>query len=63
MKEFLFLIGTAFFLGTSISLIVKTVSRMVDPNERLFDKLPPYWLHAVTVAIGAVCLGVSYFCF
>lgn len=63
MKAILFLIGAAFSFGTSIGLIVKTGSRMVDPNERLFDKLPPYWLHAVTAAIGAVCLSVSYFCF
>lgn len=63
MKEILFLIGITFVFGTDISLIIKTVSRMVDPNERLFDKLPPYWLHAVTIAIGGVCLSISYFCF
>lgn len=63
MKEILFLIGFCFALGSVICLIVKTLSKTVDPNERLSDKMPPYWFYAVTSAIAGVCSIVSYFCF
>lgn len=63
MKEALFLIGACFAIGSAIGLIIKTSSRMIDPNERLSDKMPPYWVFAITAAVAGVCLGISYFCF
>lgn len=63
MKEVLFLIGACFAIGGAIGGIIKTLSRMVDPNEHLSDKMPPYYVFAIISLLAGVCLGVSYFCF
>ncbi len=63
MKEILFLIGNCFAIGSIVGLLMKTLSRTFDPNERLSDKMPPYWVFAVTSLLAGICLGVSYFCF
>ena len=61
MKEILFVIGAGFTLISSICLIIKTIAKMVDPNEKLYNKMPPYWFFAVLSTIAGICLGLSYF--
>lgn len=63
MKEILFYVGSCFAVGSMLGLIIKTLSKAIDPNERLSDKMPPYWLYAVTSVIACIALSISHFCF
>lgn len=61
MKELLYCVGFISLAISLICIILKHFSLMFDPNQRLSNKLPPFWVYIITTGASAVCMVASYY--
>lgn len=62
MKTIFLVVDGVLMLVGFVLQFSKQISLTIDFQQRLFDKLPPFWVLIVLEIVGFCLASVSYFC-